>query len=247
MPRPMTLATLALAVLFPACNEAALGPLPAGGHHVLFIGNSLTYVNNLPGTLSDLATSVGDTIRVASVAKPDYALIDHANESDARNAIAADKWELVILQQGPTSQSGVFRDTLILGVQRLDERVRAAGGRTAMYEVWPSKDRLQFFDEVLTSYRQAAQAVNGMLMPVGETWRAIWSQSPDAALYGPDNFHPSPLGTYVAAVVMYEKITGHDARALPDVAIVNGTTLSAPVATVQLIQQAAHETIARYP
>src|SRR6185295_10469868 len=78
--------------------------LPAGGHHVLFIGNSLTYTNDLPGTVADLARSVGDTIRVESVALPNFAVIDHAlGQSNAVDVIKSQSWEFVVLQQGPTT------------------------------------------------------------------------------------------------------------------------------------------------
>ena len=62
-----------------ACAPAptALDPLPAGGVHVLFIGNSLTYVNDLPATVEAIARSAGDTIQVMTVAGAGLALIDH--------------------------------------------------------------------------------------------------------------------------------------------------------------------------
>ena len=96
---------LMLFTVLAACagGQQALAPLPAGGHHVLFIGNSLTYVNDLPATLSALAAASGDTIRVSSVAFPDYALEDHLAEGSAAKAIALGGWELVVLQQGPSS------------------------------------------------------------------------------------------------------------------------------------------------
>lgn len=50
----------------PSRSGGLTAPLPVGGHRGLFVGNSLTYVDDLPRTLADLASSVGDTIRVAS-------------------------------------------------------------------------------------------------------------------------------------------------------------------------------------
>ena len=62
----------------PARIAGAPPPNPtAVSLRVLFIGNSLTYVNDLPGTLAGIARSGGDTIRVEMVARPNYALIDH--------------------------------------------------------------------------------------------------------------------------------------------------------------------------
>src|SRR4051812_27312281 len=69
---------LALAIM--GCGAgAATTPLAAGGVHVLFIGNSLTYTNDLPRTVEQIAASAGDTIRTRAVALPDFALIDHVN------------------------------------------------------------------------------------------------------------------------------------------------------------------------
>ena len=132
-----------------------LRPIPAGGFHVLFIGNSLTYVNDLPGTLVGLAASAGDTIRAAAVALPDFAVIDHAlglGGSRAVEAIKLGGWHTVILQQGPTSQA-LYRDTLVLAAQLLDPLVRAAGGRTALMMVWPNADQPSLFDPIRISYR----------------------------------------------------------------------------------------------
>lgn len=224
-----------------------VGQLPAGGHHVLFIGNSLTYTNNLPGTLEALARSVGDTIRAASVSLPNFAVIDHAlGQSNAIDVIKSQSWEYVILQQGPTTV-GVNRDTLIIASKILDPLARAAGGRIAELMPWPQSNELHLFPAVRASFQAAAQAVNGLFIPAGDAWRAALEARPDTPLYGGDGYHPGPLGTYLAALVAYEKITGHDARKLPGIAVVDGVSLSAPEQTVRFLQQTAHETAARYP
>jgi hypothetical protein len=46
---------------------------------LLFIGNSLTYTNDLPGMLANLAIATGDSVLVAMAAGPNLALIDHTN------------------------------------------------------------------------------------------------------------------------------------------------------------------------
>ncbi len=226
------------------CGAGAgpLAPLAPGGHHVLFIGNSLTYVNDLPGTLSALAASAGDTIRVSTVAKPDFALIDHLNGgSDALEAIRVGGWEYVVLQQGSSSLPA-NRDSLVLWTKMFDPYIRAVGATPALYMVWPTADRREFFDAVRASYLEAAQAVHGAFWPAGAAWVAAWSRDSTLPLYAGDGLHPSPMGTYLAALVMYERITGHDARRLPGQAVVQGRTLAASEATVRLLQEAAHET-----
>jgi len=229
-----------------ACGES-VAPLPAGGTQVLFIGNSLTYVNDLPGTLSALALSVGDTIHVRSVVQPNFALIDHyIGWSDALDVIASNRWNYVVLQQGP-STTPINRDSLILTAQLFNTHIRRQGATPALYMVWPTIDRFAFFDEARISYQMAATAVDGVFMPAGSAWITAWESDASLSLYAPDGLHPSPLGTYLAALVIYERITGHDARLLPGVAVVDGQTLTTPEATVRLLQRAAHETNALYP
>jgi hypothetical protein len=186
-----------VAMLGIACLGAGdpVGPQPPGGHRVPFVGNSLTYTNDLPRMLADLAMLGGDTIRTAAVALPNLALVDHAaGQSDAAPTIGRGRWEWVVMQPNP-SPRGVNRDTLVIGAQALTTAIRA-----------------------------------------------------DAALplYGPDAFHPGPLGTWLAALVMYEHITGKDARALPATVTVAGQRLDVPAETARLLQRAAHETNAAY-
>lgn len=235
--------------LLAAClsiEDPGIDDLPEGGHHVLFIGNSLTYTNNLPGTVTDLAASVGDTIRTASVALPNFAVIDHAlGQSSALDAIKSQDWEMVILQQGPTTTL-INRDTLIIATKLLDPLVKAAGGRTAQLSTWPQSTSPNLFPAVLASSRAAASSVTqGVLIPAGDAWRAALEEDSALPLYGGDGYHPSALGTYLAALVVYEVITGKDARQLPDVARVGGLTLSTRAETVQMLQRIAHEAVVR--
>ena len=93
----------------------------------------------------------------------------------------------------------------------------------------------------------AAEAVNGLFLPAGEGWRAAWAADPQLMLYGPDGYHPSELGTYEAALVIYEGITGVDARTLPGEATVGARTLAEPESKVRLLQTAAHTALQQFP
>ena len=67
-----------------------------------------------------------------------------------------------------------------------------------------------------------------------------WAVDPSLQLYSSDGLHPTPLGTYLAALVIYERITGHDARSLPTRAIVAGSDLGLADTKVRQLQSAAH-------
>jgi hypothetical protein len=112
---------------------------------------------------------------------------------------------------------------------------------------WPAAAGQSQFDGVRESFHQAALAVDGVFLPAGEAWRAAWREDASLAFYGADGFHPSPLGSFLAALEIYERITGKDARTLAPVAFVGSSTLPLPAATVQLLQRAAHDANVRYP
>ena len=243
----MKVALLAAGVLAVGSCRGTTLPLEARSSarvlRVLFVGNSLTYFNDLPGTLAALARTAGDSIVVASVTRPGYALIDHLvppTTSGALDSIRAVRWDHVVLQQGPTSRE-IDRDSLVLATGQLAPAIRAAGAQPALYMVWPTVRDSANFDRIHESFRRAACAVDGELWPVGDAWRAVRRIDPSMALYGADQFHPAPLGTWLAALVMYEHITGRDARQLGTRVLVDGNTIAVSPETVRLLQRAAHD------
>lgn len=231
-----------------SCQDAGAPPQgePPAGLRVLFIGNSLTYFNNLPRSLSSMALTAGDTIQVEMIAKPNYALIDHITyNSGAVAAISRGGWDVVVLQQGPTTQP-VNRDSLVLWTRMFDSIIRPTGARTALFMVWPQGASVQGFEAVRRAYQDAADAVNGLFLPAGLAWQAALERDGTLALYGPDNFHPTPLGSYLAAITIYGEVTGHDPRRLSANAVVDGEELGVPAATVRMLQSVAHEVVAAH-
>lgn len=226
---------------------SSLEPLPAGGHHVLFVGNSLTYTNDLPATLAAIAASAGDTIRVASETGAGLALVDHLTGATSAVArIAQGGWEYVILQQGPTP-AGICRDSLVLWTKLFNSKIRAVGAQPAVLMVWPIVGVGPPFDDVRVSFQMAADAVTGTFLPAGEAWRAALRVDPVVALYGSDGFHPSPIGTFLTALEIYERVTGHDPRTLPPLAFASGQRFTLPESTIRMLQSAAHEANAAFP
>ena len=79
------------------------------GRPVLFIGNSLTYYNDLPLIVEALADSVpglapAQRLSTAMAAYPDFALFDHWADGNAVRAIDnKTTWDVVVLQQGSSA------------------------------------------------------------------------------------------------------------------------------------------------
>jgi hypothetical protein len=212
---------------------AALVVAQPGPTRILFIGNSLTYANDLPAMVCALARSAGRQATCETVAKPDYGLEEHWNDREARQAIARG-WDVVVLQQGPSALPE-SRRLLISFARRFDAEITKAGARTALYMVWPSRTRRGDFPGVSQSYAAAARDVKGLLLPAGDAWRAAWAIDAALPLYGPDGFHPSVMGTHLAALVIYEQIFASAPPAGPVPAEAQ------PVADV--LRRAAHEAV----
>jgi hypothetical protein len=246
---PSIVNVIVAAALLASCGSSSpaapsLAPDPpraasAVDGRVLFIGNSLTEANGLPGMVEALSRQGGGTpVTTASVVVGGLSLEDHWNQGTALRRINEGGWSIVVLQQGPSSlpeNQASLRDW----TARFDAVIRANGARTALYMVWPESNRLEAFDAVSGSYARAAEGVGGMLFPVGEAWRGAWRRDPGVALYGPDGFHPSPAGTYLAALVIYQQITGRSPLGLPGAA-------QMPAERALLLQEAAQEANAQF-
>jgi hypothetical protein len=153
-----------------------------------------------------LAESDGRTVTTKTVAVSNSSLEDHWNGGSAIREIKRGPWDFVVLQQGPSSLPE-SRVMLREYVGRFARAIAEAGARPAIYMVWPAAARFRDFDRVSESYRLAAADVQGLLLPAGDAWRAAWSRDPDVRLYGPDAFHPSSEGSWLAALVIYCRLT----------------------------------------
>lgn len=227
-----------------SCGNGVTGP--SGALHVLFVGNSLTQLNDLPEMVRTLAVQGGHPEPViGTVLRPDYSLGDHLNEGTATRMIRSGSWHVVILQQGPSGLPE-SRTILIDDTQRFDSLIRDAGGRTGLFMVWPDASRMTAFDSVSRNYRAAAVTVGGDLYAAGDAWQAAWRRDSTLPLYGSDNFHPSPQGSYLAALVIYAGLYGTSPLGLPSKFTVGraGWTLSVPPGQAQVLQAAAAEVTA---
>lgn len=194
---------------------------PAGGGQapplrVLFVGNSLTAANDLPAYVGALAAARGRTLDAKTIAPGGYSLEDHWNGGIAPADLASGSWDVIVMQQGPSA----LRESeanLKVWATRFADAARAVGTTPALLTVWPESYRFGELGAVMGSYRRSAKAARAVLLPAGDAWRAAWSCRGSLPLYGQDGFHPSRLGTYLAALVVWARLF-HDSpsRAAPD-------------------------------
>jgi hypothetical protein len=201
-----------------ACSTSTAAE-PDGAPSILFVGNSLTFVNDLPAMVRQVAAAAGASLRVGMAAGPSLAVVDHTNgATDAVDQITRGRWDVVLLQQGPTP-AGICRDTLIIAAMRLAPLIRSAGGRPALFLPWARQAFPQSLDWAGESATGAARAVGGIVVPIGVAWRNALAADPTLPLYGGDGYHPAPAGTLLAALTTYDRVSGHDVRDLDPAAL----------------------------
>lgn len=169
---------------------------------LLFIGNSLTYTNDLPDLVKEIGEKEGKVMTCDRIALPDYSLEDHWNDGKAAAAIEEGKYDYVILQQGPSAlpESQVLLKTY---TEKFAVECRKARSVMALFMVWPSRARALDFDKVISSYSHAAEENGALLCPAGLAWKKVWQVNPALPLYGADGFHPGMDGTVLAAMTIY--------------------------------------------
>jgi hypothetical protein len=181
---------------------------------VLFIGNSLTYSNNLPSIIQAMAEANGKKFIHKSVAYGGFSLEDHWQQGEARSEIHAGQWQMVVLQQGPSARPE-SRALLIKYASLFAKEINRAGAIPVLYMVWPSVMRSVDFGSVSESYSLTAKEVKGLLVPVGEAWRRAMNQDSGLSLYATDGLHPTDQGSYLAALVFYGKLFNGPPAQLP--------------------------------
>src|SRR4249919_1405804 len=101
---PSILAALVLAALAGMALAAPSRPEAQGPKRtlrVLFVGNSLTYVNDLPSTLRAIAASQPTpvTIETQTFVAPGGSLADRWRDGKAAAALGAGHWDALVLQE----------------------------------------------------------------------------------------------------------------------------------------------------
>ena len=181
--------------------------------NILFVGNSFTGRNDLPGLLERLAASAAPPrpVHTRSLLGGGMSLQHHLTRGEIMSALQEQSWDYVVLQEQstkPLKSPAKMHEA----IRRLDGAIRAAGAQTALYETWARKHEPDRQGAITEAYASIARELNALLIPVGSAWRRSLTEYPDIALHDPDNSHPSLAGSYLAACVFY-RVLFHDSPA----------------------------------
>jgi hypothetical protein len=171
---------------------------------ILFVGNSLTYSNNLPKIVESIGAARGKSVFSETLAFGNYAIEDHWNDGKMQKLICEGNFDFVVIQQGPSSQSD-GRVMLFDYGQRFKDICSSRGTELAFFMVWPAKENYHTFSGVIRHYTDAANDTKSLLCAVGSQFKKLGNVG-DFRFYSPDNFHPSVEGSEIAAEIIYSTL-----------------------------------------
>jgi hypothetical protein len=178
---------------------------------ILFVGNSFTARNNLPGLIASLAAERGISIEHKLISAGGASLRQHLNAGKALAELATGNYDTVVLQEQSTLP--------LKNPVRMHENIRdfhtaitEVGAQTALYMTWSRKNQPQ--DAFTTAYATIAAELEATLVPAGLIWEHFQAAHPTPSLHDADNSHPAPAGSYLAACVFLIALLQEDPRGI---------------------------------
>lgn len=194
--------------------------LAQNNKNVLFIGNSITYFNNMPYTFEAIANSKGDITSVTMYAPGGTGFVHHVNDPNVYAKFREKTWDFVVLQPGSGESYGSsspIATTLNRALQLKDSILKYSPcAKILYYEIsngvtGTSQQDLNNYNNSMDVIRQnlefLADGSHLYFAPVGEAFRQKWNNDQTDLLWNSYNdIHPNAKGSYIAACVFYATI-----------------------------------------
>ena len=172
---------------------------------VLFIGNSLTYWNEMPWMFERFAESLGARPRTRFSGRSGFSLRQHWQEGRAQKAIASEgPWDYVVLQPQSTEMMRTPAETAKYA-QMFNEVIRKSGAKTVLFMTWAPRGA-QFTQKDLTPrYLELARKLRARVAPIGIAWADLQRAGLEMEEGGA---HPNLEGSYLSVAVFYATLYG---------------------------------------
>ena len=182
---------------------------------VLFIGNSHTYMNDMPFLFSHIYKKTtnfkAESVMLAfSGRNLEWHLEEYLS---LRYNLLYGKYDYCIIQQA-AHPFPPEENTLKDGKQIID-LCKKANTIPVLYMTWAEKAHPENQQKMIDTYTKLAKETGSLLAPIGIVWRDIQNKYPDIDLYYKDGEHASPYGDLLISSLMVKTISGLN-PSLPD-------------------------------
>jgi len=151
---------------------------------VLFIGNSYTYVNDLPAEFSKLAASGHHLVETGMLAQGGWTFEEHVSDSSTTTTLGSSKWDFVVLQE--QSEIPAFEQSRVASMypaaRQLVNLVRSADAKPIFFLTWAHQEGMPDYGypdyasmqtQITSGYRTIGNQLAVPIAPVGEAWAEV--------------------------------------------------------------------------
>lgn len=205
--RTVFLALLVAVFLAVSC----LSPVQASPpDRVLFVGNSLTYVGNVPAVFSALAEANGTPMPSDMIVKGGATLSERVADGSVARALAERRYTWLVLQErGGDLMCAFGPESCVHSRQAIGELVRLATASNVKvillgsYQAHPDASRR------LVEMESAAAAEAGIpYVEISETLRHLRATAPDLAWFASDGMHPGSDLVLLDGIRLHQALRG---------------------------------------
>lgn len=225
---------------------------------ILWIGNSYTMYNDLPGMVSKIAAEQGVKLVPTRFLKGGEHLSGHYANPLLIEALNKGGWDYVVIQEYSTGPAQSTREVIAdtYHYAHLLDSLALAGSPSAhviFYMTWGHKktnthnsqmrdpaypldeNYTDFQNHLRLSYLEMTYENHAWCAPVGMAWQTVRQEHPEIELYVKDNYHPSLAGSYLAAhcfvtTILQRRYKSH-------------TRFNLPPLHANILQQTAQKTV----
>jgi hypothetical protein len=215
---------------------------------MLFVGNSYTATNDLPGTLQALVETSGTKpdLKTDELVVGGYRLEQHLADPNMLPKIESNDWDFVVLQeqsQTPLERYG-RHEKFYPAVKKFVPLIREHDAIPMLFMTWQRPDTDAAAHEWIDSYLFIAKLTKAEVSPCGIAFENAKKAMPGWNPYADTGGHPTPAGTYLAACTFYSVLYDRDPTGLPSSVITNkGTTITVPRAEAAVLQKCAFNAV----
>jgi hypothetical protein len=176
---------------------------------VLFVGNSLTFYNNLPQSVAAMAATRGVSISARQSTVSGSSLEEHWKSEKGtitRKLLDEQSWDYVIFNNHSSSAID-SRESFMEYGKKFIELVRSKHAKPVLMMTWAYKSNPLMQKQITAAYEELASKTGTDCIPAGLVFQKVREARPDMELFSDDK-HPSPLGTYLVGLTFFKYFTG---------------------------------------
>jgi hypothetical protein len=180
-----------------------------GPINVLYVGNSFTARNDLPGLIARLADARGKAVEHRLIHAGGASLRAHWNAGHATEAIRDGGYDAVVLQEQstlPVKNAARMHEN----VRLFDGVIQTAGAKTVLYMTWARLKAPDSQKAITEAYTAIGHELGASVVPVGVAWQRFLRGHDRPVLHDRDQSHPSVAGSYLAACVFLAALFGEN-------------------------------------